>query len=509
MKRAELALPAGRPAALVPTGSTYPERRGVARRSPEPDQDETVELTAAGDRTFLPAALSVIEVHASPARAAFRWMLATLAAVALAWSYFGYLTDYAVLPGRIQVQGRTKVIEPSEVGRVTAIRVVDGDRVNKGDVLVELDATAAAAERTIIANKLADLRAATARLNAEIRAARQDPVDMSASIVWDGDIAPEVRRREEGVFKANLSQLSATLSNLKAQRRAKEVDRDNYSANIAAQKDLISLISERASMVQDLERQGWNSKGNLLAILSAKNAEQVKLTSFEGGMADAVAAIAVLDSQIAKAREDFLSADARVLSDTARQLSDYQQQLSKATQRLANMTLIAPTGGTIHASVLTTVGQVVKPAQQLMQIVPDDAGLEIQAYLPNTEVGFIKPGQSATIKVDTFPFATYGSIPGHVVSVAADALPTSGKNRLESASLDGALMQTSAAQKTGNIQFPIIVAASRSYMNVNGKKVPLSPGMTVTVEVRTEDRRAIDYIVSPLLELFSTAGHER
>ena len=508
MKRAIVALPALRQPASVPAQSKPPESRPAVRQiAPVLDQDPKRE--GFDGRMFRPSDLDVVETHKSPARAAFRWSLAALLSAGLAWGYFGRLTDYAVVPGKIQAAGRSKVIEPSDAGQVKAIRVADGARVNAGDVLVELDPTAALADRTIIATKLTDLRAITARLNVEVRAARQDPVDTGASIAWESDIPANVRQREEGVLKANLSQIATTLANLTAQRRSKEVGRDGYAHDIEAQKALIALIAERVSMVEGLQRQGWNSKASLLTVLSTQRDEEVKLTSFQGSMASATAAVSVLDKQIAKARETFIANDARVLSENAKQVNDLGQQLAKASQKLTNMILRAPIGGTVHASTLTTLGQVIKPGQQVMQVVPDAGGLEIQAYVQNTDVGFIKAGQEATIKVDAFPFATYGSIPGHVVSVASDALALQGKNQLDTASLDGDLGQTSAAQKTRNLKFPIIVASEQSYIDVNGKRVPLTPGMTVSVELKTEERRALDYIVSPLIDLVTTAGHEQ
>jgi hemolysin D len=151
----------------------------------------------------------------------------------------------------------------------------------------------------------------------------------------------------------------------------------------------------------------------------------------------------------------------------------------------------------------------VKPSQQLMQVVPDGAPLEAVAYVDNANIGFVKLGQKVEIKLQTFPYATYGTIPGTVVDIGKDAVPAATKkNVLQAAALDGEVSQSTAAQKTGNIVFPITVALSRSTMNIDGKIIALSSGMAASVDITTENRRAIDYLVSPLIELFTTAGHE-
>jgi hemolysin D len=488
--------PAKRPGWLTRQGLSGPPARGNEQR--------------AADSEFLPAALEVMETPASPRRLEVIGAIFGLLACISALSYFGYISDYTLAPGKIQATGRTKVIEPRELGQVTAIRVSDGDRVKEGAILVELDPTNAVASRAIIADQLFSLRAELARLRIELTAARAQTVDTTVAITWDDDIPPKMREREEGVLRANLSQLAATLADLAAQRGAAEVSRDKFSANIVAQNALLTVTSEHVSMNEALEREGWNSRAKVLEILEKLRKQQIAQSALQGGLANAEAAIPVIDAQIAKAREDFVTNATQSLSTSDRLLDDLKQQLIKADQTLANMTLRSPLAGVIHATAVTTIGQVVKPGQQLMQVVPEGVPLEVIGYVTNTDIGFVKVGQKVEIKLDTFQYATYGTIPGTVTSVGSDALPAdTTKNVLQAAALDGNVAQTTTAQKTGNIVFPVTVEASRSTMNIDGKIVALSPGMAVMIDIKTEDRRAIDYVVSPLIDLFSTAAHEQ
>src|SRR5579875_1929354 len=457
---------------------------------------------ADNDNAFRPSALDIIETPPSPARREFLFLLCALFATALAWSWFGRLASYAEAQGRIQAAGRTKVIEPRVTGVVTAIRARDGDRVKKGQVLVQLDPTDAEAARAVISNQLVAVRADIARWRAEVAAAGKDPIALRPTIAWDGDIPRKVRQREEKVLHADLARLAAALAELKAQRDETVSEESKFSGSVAAQKNLVTTISQEVAMHRQLAAEGWDSKAKLLEALANLKEAQTELTALEGNLAAAKAAVAVIDNALVATRQKFIAADSR-------QVDDLTQQLRKADQALADTTLRAPIAGTVQASAVTTIGQVVTPGQQLMQIVPQGLPLQIQAYIPNTDIGFIKPGAKAEIKVATFPYATYGMLEGTVTTVADNALPTGGKDRLQTASLDGAISQTTAAQDTANIMFPVIVTPSRTTMNIEGKQIPLTPGMAVEVDIKTDELRPLDYVIEPLVELFSTAAHER
>jgi hemolysin D len=488
-------------------------RRQAAPALAEPPERPALPR-AAVNRDFSPAALRILDVPGSPLRKVTLAAIGALLLAALAWAYFGRLAVYAEAPGRIQEIGRTKVIEPRETGQVSAIRVRNGEHVSKGQVLIVLDPTDALATRAMIVQKLADSRADIARWQAEIAAVRAATgaagrIKVDPTIAWAADIPQNVRRREESVLRADLSRLSATLADLQAQRNQKESMKDKFAANIAAQKKLIAVLSETVTMHAQLEKEGWNSKADLLTVLARLKQAQIDLATLEGQLANARAAIPVIDSEITRTRESFVTADTQSLVSAAHQADDLEQQLAKAEQAVANTRLRAPVAGTVEASAVTTIGQVVKPGQQLLQIVPQGLPLEIQAYVPNTDIGFIRKGMPVEIKVDSFPYATYGTIPGRVITVADNALPTTQKRRLQTASLDGALSETTAAEKTASLAFPILISASRTTMDIGGQRIPLSAGMTVVVDIKTEEERAIDYVLDPLIELFSTAAHER
>jgi hemolysin D len=466
----------------------------------------------AGDNEFLPAALAIIETPPSPIRIAFIYTISGLAVAALAWSYFSLLDVNAVASGKIQPAGRTKVIQPMAAGKVSAVHVANGDRVNEGDVLVLLDSTEALAAQNAIAADLIGSRAEIARRNVAIEAARPEHVITAPPVKWQKEIPADVRRREERVLRADLAQLDATLEGLLAQRRQKESQRDGFQANIAAQKALVDVSAERLTMLQTLFDKDVSSRKQVLDVLQQLRQAETSLVSLNGNFAESVSALAVLDAEIVKTRESFVADNTEKLTTAQRKVDDLVQELAKANVKVDDMTLTAPVSGTVQASSVTTIGQVVTTGQELMHVVPEGTSLEIEAYVLNQDIGFVRDGQEAVIKIDSFPYTRYGSIAGKVTHVATDAIPgnqAQQNQRDASKPASGSLTITSAAQRTEDLVFPILVTLATTSISIDGKSIPLSAGMTVTVEVKTESRRAIDYLLSPLIDIQSTAMRER
>ena len=480
----------------------------IRRRGRQPLTDLTAlpaprDDRASEDRDFLPAAVEILETPPPPMVTLRVYLLCGALIAAILWTIFFRVSTYAVAPGKILAAGDTKIVQPLQAGQVSAIRVKDGDSVKQGDVLVELNPTEAIAARTIIADKLVNLRAEMARRRVEMPAARAEPVNAKAAVAWDADIPQKVREREDGVLASDLSQLAAAILDLEAQRKVKEAARDSALVSIAAEKSLIAATTEQLGMHQQLETKGWDSHARVLEALEPLKEQQVALVTLQGNYADAVAAIPVIDSQIANTRESFVTEDVQKVAAAERQIEDLTQQLTKADETVANMTLHAPIAGTIHATAVTSLGQAVSPGQQLMQVVPSGATLEVTAYVLNTDIGFVLEGQPAVVKVDTFPYTRYGVIAGKVTKVANDAITGSDalneqKNGSQPVS-SGVASATGAAQQTNDLVFPVEISLSKATIDVNGKATALSPGMSVVVEITTGEQRIISYVMYPLV----------
>jgi hemolysin D len=220
--------------------------------------------------------------------------------------------------------------------------------------------------------------------------------------------------------------------------------------------------------------------------------------------------MAVFERDEDKTLQTFVSDNAQKLDDGERQASDYEQRLAKAVARTDHMTLKSPIAGIVQASTITNVGQVVTTGQEVMRIVPEDAALELEVYVLNRDIGFIKPGQEAVVKIESFPFTRYGTLTAHVTRVASDAIPEPDANQIEGdPNKSTANSGFAGAQRTQNLVFPVTLHPDSDHINVDGVDVPLSPGMATTVEVKTGSRRILEYIFSPLVGVTSEALKER
>jgi hemolysin D len=494
-----------------------PARRGrldptapITRRPKARLLDVSDEPRVEGDvvfADFLPVARQVIETPPATFYRSVAYVLCGLILVAIGASIVGHLRLFAVAPGQIGPRGGSQVVEPREPGQVKSIDVANGAHVKKGDVVLTFDPTAALAAKTVIVSELADARAEVLRRTAAVTAAGPSDIDTHAAVAWTVDIPADVRARQEAVLHADLAQLAAVLTDLRASRAAKEAARDKFVANIAAQKALIASRTERTAMHEQLAAQGWDSRAMVLQSLEPLRKEQVTLVTLEGSRDEANAAIPVIDEKIAEARASFVSDNTAKQAAAERQVAALVQQLAKADLTLANMTLRAPVSGTVQSLAVTSTGQALKIGEQVMQVVPDGMPLEVQAYVLNTDIGFVRPGQPATIKIDTFPYTRYGTIPGHVTYVGADAITgnfavSQQKNEAVTPST-GQLSVTNAAQPTKDLVFPVTVVPDRTSIKVDGRDVPLTSGMSVVVEIETARQRVISYVLYPLTRVFS------
>lgn len=472
------------------------------------------------DNQFLPAALEILETPASPVKTALIWFICVLAAGALLWSYIGKFDIVATAQGKIQPAGRVKVIQSIETGKTTEVPVSNGVLVKAGDVLVHLDDTAVKAAVDAAAANLAALRGEVIRREASLGNVRawiegglgKRKLSIQRDLLtFDTQIPKSVQQRELSNFSADLTQLLSSINNLNAQYEQKQSEIDSLSGTVTAQKSLVETLAERVTMRSSLVASNAGTRASVIDAMESRQKEHAELTVYEGQLAEAKSALKVVDTEVAKVVDAFVAENVQHQSDAARQIDELEQELIKARTRHQSMVIRSPIDGVVQASAITTVGQVVSAGSELMRVVPRDSPLEIEAYLPNHDVGFVSAGQPAIIKVEAFPFTRYGVINGHVTRIATDAIPEPDAQQLEGA----AAKELQSAVPIGNVQrmqnlvFPITIQPNDNAFEVDGKMLHLSAGMSVTVEVKTGQRRILEYIFSPLAEISSEAMQER
>jgi hemolysin D len=463
------------------------------------------------DREFLPAAIELLETPPSPVHIAAIWIICAIFTTALAWSYFGWLEIYAVAQGRIQPSGRSKILQSLDPGKVVSIAVSNGSRVAVGDLLIELDARETAADQEEQKRDLESALAEVARRRAAIEAARAGAKELP-KIAYPEGTSQDIQARENAVFAADLSQLISTRATLLAQRAERVATCDRLKASIAAREKLIAVDKEHVTMRETLNQTKAASRAQVIETIQQYQAQVTTQAGEKGQLAENEVALYTLDRKLDETTAQFIADQTQKLVEAARKADRFKGEFVKANTKHERTRLTAPIGGTVQQLALTTVGQVVSSGQPLMTIVPADAPIEIEALIQNQDIGFVQPGQPAVVKIESFPFTRYGTVDGVVLQVSRDAVDDREAEALSDPKLSARSQFMTPAKdlsKNQNLVFPATIALAKKSINVDGKDIPLSPGMAVTVEVLTGHRRALDYVLSPLREVASSSAHER
>ncbi len=423
---------------------------------------------------FLPPALEIEETPPSPAKRILIWIILALLIGAFLWSYFGRVDEVAMARGKIIPGGRIKMIQPLATGVIRAIYISEGQLVKKGQILIEMDPTIDEADVESTSEDLAIQLAGKQRLIEELTGKRSAP----PKIHDEQAVPPQVLALERQLIDTK-----------KAEYEAKE---EAQQAVIEQRKD--ALQSAEATLEQYLKTRGilrqeasaYNAayKADYISKMEHLEKQKELFTAEQEYLAQI--------KEVSKARESLLEAkqtlvalkrdrEKDILGDivnSENKIITYQDDMTKARQRFKLERLVSPVSGTVQGLQVHTIGGVVTPAQTLASIVPKGTPLVVEATVENKDIGFVKSGQQAKIKLDTFPFQRYGVIKGVVKQVSPDAFED---------------------KKKGPV-YKIKVSMEKTNILVDGKLVPLEPGMSCSVEIKTGKRRIIGFFLSPIMK---------
>ncbi|TMJ83028.1 MAG: HlyD family type I secretion periplasmic adaptor subunit [Alphaproteobacteria bacterium] len=452
---------------------------------------------------FLPAALEIVETPASPIGRAIAILIATLFCVALGWAYFGKIDIIASAPGKIIPSGRTKVIQPFETGVIRAIRVRDGQNVKAGDILIELDPTINAAEREHIQSDLTAAQLDIARL----RAALSEGTDPLADFHPPETASPSLVATHRQFLLSQIGEYRAKLAGLDRQRAQKEAESATVAATVSKLEAVVPVVQQKVDVRGALYNREFSSKLQYLENLQQLIETQKELAVQQSRQRETEAAIAALKEARVQAAAEFSRTIHDDLAKAEAKAGGLTQDLIRAEQKTKLQELTAPEDGVVQQLAVHTVGGVVTPAQTLLVVVPVGTHLEVEAMVSNRDIGFVHPGEEAEIKVETFNFTRYGLLHGRVMHVSQDAI-----TREKSQDKSGGKPQGSDSNtdpKPDELVYAARVSLDRTQMEVENKLVNLSPGMAVTVEIKTGSRTVLNYLLSPLLRYKQESLRER
>lgn len=432
---------------------------------------------------FLPAALALQETPIHPAPQRVMRLILLFAALALAWAIFGHMEIVATAPGKIIPNDRTKLIQPLEAGKVAAIHVHEGQWVRQGDLLVELDAAQSEADATRFSGDRTAARLVAVRTRALLQGLEDGPAELPPVPGADRDKIEDERRLLQGQYR----EYRARMDRLDAEVARRQAELESTRELVKKLEQTAPITRARATDFKTLQDQGFVSRHGYLEKEQAAIEQERDLAAQRSKQEEIRASLAEAMHQ----RISLTAETRRQLMDQLReatlQSAALGQEYAKAANRRSSMRLSAPVEGQVQQLAVHTIGGVVTPAQTLMVIVPHDNKLEVEAALQNKDIGFVKAGQSAEVKIETFPYTKYGTLPGEVLHVSGDAIQD---------------------EKLGLI-YTARIKLHRTSLDVDGQRVNLSPGMAVTVEAKTGERRVIEYFLAPLMQVSRESLRER
>jgi hemolysin D len=435
---------------------------------------------------FLPAALEIGETPPPFASRAILYTIVAVFCVALVWATFSHVDIVASASGRLTPSGKVKVIQPLDTAVVRAIHVRDGDEVQEGQLLVELDPTAAAADHQRISQELTASSIDVARLGAQVKGLDRDELSAPEFDAPEGASAEQIERARQMVVAANAAQ-RAEAASLARERDGRKADALAARRSTERIEGLLPMMRERYAARERLTERKISSRSELLELREQLVSMEKELEVLRANQSSSLAASESSDAKLAQLRAETRRRVLTELGEAEKRVAALQEELKKAEKRLSLDRLNAPTHGYVQQLAIHTPGGVVTPAQPLMVIVPADQRVEVEASVLNQDVGFVHEGQAVEVKIDALPFSKYGTVPGKLVMLSRDAV------------LD----------ETKGLVYQARVELERDELDVDGRMVRLTPGMSVVAELKTGERRLIEFALGPLLRYRDTAFRER
>lgn len=479
----------------------------MVRQSLALDRAAAAGRTERRETEFLPAALEIIESPPSPAGRLLLWLLCGFLGIALLWSILAKVDIIVAAPGRVSPLGSVQTVSwggsgsdaEGSVGVIRDLRVAEGDRVRRGQLLIALDPTLVGAQSDQARRGLDSAQVEAARSRALVgylttgRIAMPDVPGLSA----------QDRTVQQQLIRSTIGEYAARAASIDQQRAEKQAQLDSAVRQRAMMADTLALLDKEIAMRSELAAKGYQSKVSVYQIQQVRIERLRDIEQQDSLAAQARAALADLAQQQAQLRQGLARGSLTDLSKASDDASLRRQELAKAQRRSALLQIRAPVDGTVEQLKVRTVGGTVQAAQPLLDIVPSGGPLFVEALVPNGEIGFVRLGQTVQVKVDAFPFTDYGMLHGVVTSIGRDSVQ----------GLDEDSRPDPAAPTGFKVRVRLNDNALRSGDCRAGSTqchvLRLSSGMRVQAEIRTGRRRIIQYLLSPLMQAGAEAGRER
>lgn len=421
------------------------------------------------EKEFLDPLEAIQEIEPPVKRRRILWTLLILVALTLLWSWFSRIDVVATATGRFIPDGRSKVIQAQELSAVEDIFVDVGDRVEAGQILAQLDeslqlASNEAIKKALNLNKIRQQRLRNSLKGSTPEYNKNDNTANLQEEIWQAEQSRYISQRETSMAamrdakaeqRAGKSQLNHLLEQQNISRQRLESSRILADIGAIPRNDYLSLKESNIALESEIETQ----RQRLDSLSSRVTSAQEALTRLE-----------------AERRLELLASLEAVIGESY----TLTEQSSHTSHALERRQLHSPVSGTVQTVNVSTDGEIVAAGSSIIEIVPDEAPLLVELQLSDRDAGFVEVGQEVEIKVEAFPFTQYGVLPGNLIWISADA-----------------------ENMNQGSYYRAWVEPQDNQLKHNGEAINVRPGMSVSVDVNTGERRVIDFFIGPIARNFS------
>jgi adhesin transport system membrane fusion protein len=435
------------------------------------------------DADFMPAVHAATRSGARPTAYFLLFIIALFFVVFLSWANVATLDEVTRGDGTVIPSSQIQVVQNLEGGIVAGISVREGEIVNKDQILIRIDQRQAAAGYRESRAKYLSLLAAVARLKAEVD---------GTEIKFPGEVlddAPNVAADELALFASRQSGLKTDLSILRRQEDQRRQELVELRGRLVRLKESYQLVSEELKIIEPLVANGVVSKVELLRLRREANSIKGDRQATRLAIPRASSALREATGRIEERKISLRTESLQELNQRSAELAVIAETIASGKDRAFRADVRSPVRGTVKQLLVSTVGGVIRPGQELVEIVPLEDTLLIEARIRPADIAFLRPGQDATVKITAYDFSIYGGLKAKVENISADTIEDE--------------------QQKGETFYRIRLRTDRAYLGTEQEPLPIIPGMTASVDILTGEKTVLDYLLKPILKVRERALRER
>ncbi len=401
--------------------------------------------------------------------------------VMVVWADHAVLDEVTVGQGKVIPSSQLQVVQNLEGGIVKEILVSEGQIVEQGQVLVRIDDTGFASSVGENQARQDALMAAIARLTAESEA---KPLSFGKKLKAR---AKEQVDAERDLYRLRKDELTSQLAILQQQVTQRRQELAELKRRLAQLTGSYGLLARELELTRPLIQEGAISEVEILRLEREVNDLKGDLETTKLALPRAEAALKETRRRIGERKAAFRAEAQRELNERKATLSVVSESMSAAKDKVTRTDVRSPVRGTVKQLMVTTIGGVVRPAMDLVEIVPLEDNLLVEAQIRPTDIAFLRPGQQTMIKITAYDFSIYGGLKGSLKHISADTI----------------------TNDQGESYYQIRVEANQSFLGTDNEPLPIIPGMTASVDILTGQKSVLDYLLKPILKVRDRALRER